>query len=113
LVIQPGFMEAQSSITRIAVTLVTSPNPSARNGTEAIKLSQQIDQLSNRTNPVVAAILAAAYAETKQFPEAITNAERAVQLASNQKNSAMIAAFQAQLKLYQAGYSLSASSSKP
>jgi hypothetical protein len=112
LAIQPGLVEAQISMTRLASTLATSPDPSIRNGTEALELARQIDQLSGSTNPVVAAILAAAYAETKQFPEAVTNAERAVQLAKNQKNDAMIAAFQAQLVLYQAGYPLRAATSR-
>ena len=51
----------------------------------------------------MAATLAAAYAEAGRFPEAITPARRAVQLATDQNNAAMIAALEAQLKLYQAG----------
>ena len=103
LAIQPDLAEAVNGLTRIAWVLATSPNSSVRNGTEAVELARQTDRLSGGGNPVMAAALAAAYAEAGRFPEAITNAERAVQLASNQNNAAMVAALEAQLKLYQAG----------
>ena len=51
----------------------------------------------------MATTLAAAYAEAGQFPEAITTARRAVQLATSRNNGALVAALEAQLKLYQAG----------
>ena len=51
------------------------------------------------------AILAAAYAEAGRFPEAITTAQQALQLATGQNDQAMVAALEAQLKLYQAGSS--------
>ena len=49
------------------------------------------------------ATLAAAYAEAGRFPEAVTTAQRALQLAASQNNVALVAALEAQLKLYQAG----------
>jgi hypothetical protein len=48
--------------------------------------------------------LAAAYAEAGRFSEAITTAERAMKLATTQKNSAMIDALQIQIKSYKAGF---------
>ena len=51
----------------------------------------------------MAATLAAAYAEAGRFPEAITTAQRALQLAAGQNNAALVAALEAQFKLYQAG----------
>ena len=103
LAIQPGFVEAQNALTHIAWGLATSPDSSHRNGTEAIELAQETDRLTGGGDPGTAATLAAAYAEAGKFAEAITNVQRALQLASNQNNPAMIAALQAQLKCYQAG----------
>jgi tetratricopeptide (TPR) repeat protein len=108
LSIRPDFMEAQGGLAHIAWILATSPDPSVRNGAKAVELAQQTDRLSNGRNLVTAATLAAAYAETGRFPEAITNVQRALQLAGNQNNAAMIAKLQAQLKLYQAGSPLRA-----
>jgi tetratricopeptide (TPR) repeat protein len=103
LAIQPGFVEAQGSLARIAWVLATSPNPSVRNGSKAVELAQQTDRLSGGENPAMTATLAAAYAEAGRFSEAITTAQRALQLASSQNNPPMVAALDAQLKLYQAG----------
>jgi tetratricopeptide (TPR) repeat protein len=103
LAIQPGFVEAQGSLARIAWVLATSPNPTVRNGSKAVELAQQTDRLSGGRNPAMAATLAAAYAEAGRFSEAITTAQRALELASNQNNAPMVAALDAQLKLYQAG----------
>lgn len=100
--IQPGFVEAQNNLARIVWMLANSPNPTVRNGTKAVELGRQSDQLAGGSNPMIAASLAAAYAETGNFAEAITNAQRALQLASSQTNAAMMAVFQAQLKNYQA-----------
>lgn len=103
LAIQPGLMEAQVDLARIAWILATSPDSSVRNGNKAVELAREADQLSGGNNPMMAATLAAAYAEAGRFPEAITNARRALQLAMAQNNPAEATAFQAQLKMYQSG----------
>ena len=103
LAIQPDFIQAQDSLTQIAWMLATSPVSSVRNGTKAVELARQTDLLSRGKNPATAATLAAAYAEAGRFPEAITNAQRALQLAAGQNNAALVAALETQLKLYQAG----------
>ena len=103
LAIQPGFVEAQGSLARIAWVLATSPNSSVRNGSKAVELAQQTDRLSGGRNPTMIATLAAAYAEAGRFSEAITTAQRALQLASSQNNPTIVSALDAQLKLYQAG----------
>jgi Flp pilus assembly protein TadD len=66
-------------------------------------LAQQTDQLARGSDPMMAAILAAAYAEAGQFDQAVAAARRALQLATRQDNAAMVAAIQAQLNCYQAG----------
>ena len=47
--------------------------------------------------------LAAAYAEAGRFPNAITTAERALQLATDQGNTALAEAIRAQITLCQSG----------
>jgi tetratricopeptide (TPR) repeat protein len=103
LAIEPGFVEAQRDIAGVAWRLATSPDPSLRNGTKAVELGQQTDQLSGKDNAGMAAILAAAYAEAGHFDLAITTAQRALQLASSEKNPALVATIQAQLNFYKAG----------
>jgi len=103
LAFQPGFVEAQNGLAHIAWILATSPDPAVRNGAKAIELAEQTDQLSGGMNPAMVATLAAAYAEAGRFPEAITTAQRAMQLATGQNNVALTAALETQLKLYQAG----------
>jgi tetratricopeptide (TPR) repeat protein len=103
LTIQPDLVEAQNNVANIAWVLATSSDPSIRNGTKAVELAQQTDKLSGGSNPGIAATLAAAYAEAGQFPEAMTTAKRALQLATSQNNAALVAALEAQIKLYQAG----------
>ena len=103
LAIQPGLVEAQSDLAHIAWVLATSPDPTVRNGTKAVELAQQTDRLSGGMNPAIAATLAAAYAEAGRFPEAVTTAQRALQLATSQNNTALAAALETELKLYQAG----------
>ena len=103
LALQPDSAEARRSLAGIAWRLATSPNPSLRNGTKAIALAQQTDQLAGSNNPMMAAIVAAAYAETGQFNQAVASARRALQLATREENAALVAAIQAQLNCYEAG----------
>jgi len=103
LALQPDLWDAQSDLTQIAWIMATAPAASARNGSKALELALQTDRLSGGTNSVMAATLAAAYAETGQFPAAITTARRALQLASGQNNAALAVALASQLKLYEAG----------
>jgi len=104
LAIQPHLVLAQNNLAHIAWVLATSPDPPIRNGAKAVELAELTDRLSSRKRPVMAGTLAAAYAETGRFPEAITTAQRALRLANSQTNAALVAALEAQLKLYQAGF---------
>jgi protein O-mannosyl-transferase len=103
LAIQPEAVEPRKSLAGIAWRLATSPNPGLRNGTKAIELAQQTDLLAHGTDPMMAAILAAADAEAGRFDQAIAAAKRAIELATLQNNAAMVAAIQAELKCYEAG----------
>jgi predicted Zn-dependent protease with MMP-like domain len=48
--------------------------------------------------------LAAAYAEAGQFPNAVTIAKRALQLATDQSNTVLADTIPAQIRLYQSGF---------
>jgi tetratricopeptide (TPR) repeat protein len=103
LALQPGLAAAQNNLARIAWMMAASPDAAVRNGTKAVELARQTDQLSGGKNPMMAGTLAAAYAEAGKFDEAIAAAQRALQLANGQKSDALAATLEAQLKLYQAG----------
>jgi protein O-mannosyl-transferase len=86
----------------LAWLLATCSDASLRNGQEAIEMAQKAEHLSGGREPVYIATLAAAYAETGKFSEAVLTAQRALQLASLQYNSALALALSKQIALYQA-----------
>jgi tetratricopeptide (TPR) repeat protein len=98
--IKPDIAEVQNNLARL---LATCPQASLRNGNKAVELAQRANQLTGDGNPVVLGTLAAAYAEAGRFPEAVATAERALQAAETQSNTALADAIRSQMKLYQAG----------
>ena len=101
LEIQPDNPDTHNTL---AWVLATWPEPSVRNGVNAVALAGQANRLSGGRNPVIIETLAAANAEAGRFSEAVTTARRAVQLASAQSNAPLVKALQAQIELYQAGH---------
>ena len=69
----------------------------------AVKLAEQANQLTGGTNPTVLHILAAAYAQAGRFSEAIVMADRTLQLATAQDNSALVEALRTEIGLYEEG----------
>jgi len=100
LELQPNNIRALSNL---AWMLSTCPAAFVRNGTRAMELAQRANQLSGGQDPVILRTLAAAYAEGGHFPEAITTAQQALQLANFQSNTALADMLRSQLQLYQAG----------
>jgi Flp pilus assembly protein TadD len=94
--LQPNFVSAQKNLAWI---LATWPDASIRNGTRALTLASQADQLSGGQDPEVLRALAAAYAETGRFAEAVATAQKASALAKSDKE--LTAKLQADIKLYQ------------
>jgi superkiller protein 3 len=90
-------------LSSLAWLLATWPEASVRDGAEAIRLARQANQLTGNNDPLALRALAAAYAETAQFPEAVATARRALQLAEGQSDAGLANILRAQLKLYQAG----------
>jgi superkiller protein 3 len=100
LEIQPQSVPVQNNL---AWVLATCPEASLRNGAKAVELAEQANQSSGNQNPLILRTLAAAYAEAGRFPEAVTTAQRALQLATAQTNSGLGKNLEMQIRLYQAG----------
>jgi tetratricopeptide (TPR) repeat protein len=83
--------------------LATARDASIRNGAEALTLAQRAVQLTASRQPELLATLAAAYAETGQFAQAIEAEQRAADLATQRGNAALAQALTARLALLQAG----------
>ena len=86
LEIQPDNMNAQCNLAWI---LATSADSSLRDGAKAVALAENVARRAGHPNPMVLRTLAAAYAETGRFSEAIDAAQDALQLAMNQGNQAL------------------------
>ena len=80
----------------------TCPDESIRNGVKAVQLAEQALQLSGGKNPLIFRTLAAAYAESGSFSEAIETAQRGLELAVRQKNAGLVDDFRGNIVLYQA-----------
>jgi tetratricopeptide (TPR) repeat protein len=103
LAINPKDVAAQSGL---AWTLATAPDPTLRNGAEALAISQHFSETTGASNPMLLRVLAAAYAEAGRFPEAIETAERGIALATSQHRADLAALLQADLKLLQSAQPL-------
>ncbi len=99
LEINPQDVQARANL---AWALATSPQTSMLKAI-AVKLAQQANQLTGGANPTVLHILAAAFAQTGKFSEAIETAERSLQLATAQNNTPLVAALRTEIGLYQKG----------
>jgi tetratricopeptide (TPR) repeat protein len=91
------------TLNNLAWILATCSQASLRNGNEAVELAQRADHLTDDSNPLILATLAAAYAEAGRFSEAVQIAQRALQMAGTQSNNRLADGIRSQLKLYQAG----------
>jgi tetratricopeptide (TPR) repeat protein len=87
--------------------LATHPDPSVRNGAEAVAYATRANQLTGDRVPLLLGTLAAAYAEVGQFAEALQIARRALELATQQKkkdqDQTLIRSIKARIPLYEAG----------
>jgi tetratricopeptide (TPR) repeat protein len=99
LEINPGHVNAQNNL---AWLLSTAPDASLRNGAKAIALAENASRLSANGNPLILQTLAAAYAEKGSYALAAVTARHALELAVTQKNDALAATLQKEIKLYEA-----------
>ena len=70
------------ALNNLAWVLAASPDDELRNGAEAVRLAERACELTHYGEPLFIGTLAAAYAEAGRFPEAVTTAEKAEQLAT-------------------------------
>jgi hypothetical protein len=82
--------ESALAMNNLAVLLATAPDASLRNGAEAVRLAEQASALTKHEHPVMLTTLAAAYAETGRFADAIRTAEQAIQLARQAGADALV-----------------------
>jgi tetratricopeptide (TPR) repeat protein len=84
------------ALTGLAWFEATSPDVSIRNGTEAVKLAERATALEHPPTAHVLDVLAAAYAETGRYKEAVETAEKARQVAGASRSE-----IGERIKLYQ------------
>lgn len=90
-------------LNNLAWIMATSADAELRNGQRALQLAKRADQLTGGNSMQVATTLAAAYAESGQFAEALQAAQRALALATAPEHAALAEALRKHIQLYSAG----------
>jgi hypothetical protein len=90
------------ALRRAAWLLATSPEASLRNGEEAVALAARSVSLSSGRDAASLDALAAAYAESHRFADAVATARRALAVAAP-AGSALSEDIRSRIKLYQTG----------
>ncbi len=85
----------------LAWLLATHPQATLRNGNEAVMLAESAAELTNHSDPQVLDTLAAAYAESGRFEDAIRTAAQAIKLTDTPASQHLAAEIKARLALYQ------------
>lgn len=75
----------------LAWVFATHPSQELRDGHEAVRLAEHACALTKRTNPVLLATLATAYAETGNFDQAISTIQGSISKARSSNNADAIA----------------------
>jgi tetratricopeptide (TPR) repeat protein len=98
--IAPDYIQARHDLAWI---LATAPEAALRNGPRAVELALRANELTGGQSPGILGTLAAAYAESGKFADAIATAQRALELAGGQGNAAVAGVLRSQLALYREG----------
>jgi len=93
-----------ATLNSLAWALSTCSDAQLRNGSRAIELAEQANQLSGGKNPVFIRTLAAAYAESGRFNDAIDAAQRASQLAAAKGEAALASQLRMDIDLYRMNF---------
>ena len=91
-----------SILNNFAWVLATSPKDKLRDGKRAVELAAKATSLPGGDVPIVLRTLAAAYAESGDFPKAIETAQHAIDLSTAQNNTSLLATLRHEIELYQA-----------
>jgi len=86
--------------TDLAWALASASDRSLRNGARAIELAEAANRSFSGKDAITLHVLAAAYAEDRQFDKAIEIAQRALQLALKQGDSALAEQLGREIQLY-------------
>jgi cytochrome c-type biogenesis protein CcmH/NrfG len=100
LAIQP---ENGNAASNLAWVFATCPEDSIRDGSRAAELGEKALRISGGKIPMIYKVLAAAYAESGRFGDAIETAQRGAELATNQGNPALATELESNIALYQSG----------
>jgi tetratricopeptide (TPR) repeat protein len=100
LYLNPNMAQALYNLSWI---LGSCENERFRNGEEAVKLAEKLCKIAQNNQPLALDVLAAAYAETGKFNEAVTVAKKALELALKQSSSKLVLTLKKRLQLYQKG----------
>ncbi|MGP8201261.1 MAG: tetratricopeptide repeat protein [Limisphaerales bacterium] len=87
----------------LAWLLATCPDASLRNGAKALELARQANESAGGKNPFFLHTLAAAFAETRQFAEAVQCAQKAIELAQAAGRHDLAERLNSELQYYEAG----------
>jgi tetratricopeptide (TPR) repeat protein len=97
--------EAEVLTLRMAWLLATHTQENLRSPQQALQLARGLGESGNATVDELT-VLAAAYAATGDFQQAVINAQKAISLAQSQGNTAAVATAQTHLRQYEAGQPL-------
>ena len=105
LEIEPSSLSHQNNL---AWMLATAPQPSLRDGPKALELALKANQATGGNNPNILQTLAAAYAQSGQFSDAVKTARRALAIPQTESNPARAAELNREVTLYQSGHTFEA-----
>jgi hypothetical protein len=91
------------ALNNLAWLRATSSDPQLRDGPEAVRLAERACVLTDYTRAIYVGTLAAAYAETGQYHEAVATAEKARELALAAGHQAVARKNEELIRLYEAG----------
>ena len=100
LALQPENGNAASNLAWMFATCI---DDSIRDGTRAAQLGEKALRISGGKIPMIYRVLAAAYAESGRFADAIETAQRGAELATTQSNPGLAAELESNIALYQSG----------
>jgi len=89
------------ALLELAAIRATSNNPTLRNGQEAAELATRACRLTRYEDPMAMVVLSQAYAEMGRFSDAVSAAERALQIVRGSGNEGAAGGIREQINRYQ------------